>query len=150
MRRGAAHARGNRRGRRSAQMIRIAGERIHRLFALAEQETQRPGESLPRRYVTLARRIGMRYNLRVPREYRELFCHRCSAYWVEGRTVRTRLRGGMRIRTCLSCGAIRRVRVQPRPSETPAAPSAAEQEPQVAEEELDEGIEETLEEGEGE
>lgn len=67
------------------------------------------------RYVTLARRIGMRYNIRLPREYRELYCRACSTYWVEGRTVRTRLRGGHRVRTCLKCGYQRRtVSIVPR------------------------------------
>ncbi len=43
-----------------------------------------------------------------PVEYRELYCRGCSAYWVEGRTVRTRLRGTGRVRTCLACGRSRR------------------------------------------
>lgn len=93
-------------------MIRVAQERISDLFGLAEAEARRGPSVLAGRYVALARRIGMRYNVRLLREYRDLYCRGCSAYWVEGRTVRTRLRGGRRVRTCLGCGRVRRVRVR--------------------------------------
>jgi RNase P subunit RPR2 len=55
----------------------------------------------------------MRYNVRLMPEYRELYCRGCSSYWVEGRTVRTRLRSGRRVRTCLVCGRTRRVPLHP-------------------------------------
>lgn len=90
-------------------MIRTAHERIGALFSLAESEARRGAGELPTRYVRLARRIGMRYNLRLAPEFRELYCRGCSTYWVEGRTVRTRLRAGRRVRTCLACGRVRRV-----------------------------------------
>jgi ribonuclease P protein subunit RPR2 len=92
-------------------MVRIARERIADLFALAEREAERPDGRLADRYVQLARRVGTRYNVRLPTEYRELYCRKCSAYWVEGRTVRTRLRGNRRVRTCLACGVSRRTLV---------------------------------------
>lgn len=109
---GSAKRRG-RRGRRTAAMIRAAQERIQDLFSLAETEARRSPNNLSRRYVLLARRIGMRYNVRLLREYRDLYCRGCSTFWVEGRSVRTRLRSGRRTRTCLSCGRVRRVRLKP-------------------------------------
>ncbi|MGI0132007.1 MAG: ribonuclease P protein component 4 [Thermoplasmata archaeon] len=102
-------ARRGRRGRRTATMIRIAGERVQDLFGLAEAESHRPDGPLPHQYVALARKIGMRYNVRLAHELRDLYCRGCSVYWVEGRTVRTRLRLGRRVRTCLRCGRVRRV-----------------------------------------
>jgi ribonuclease P protein subunit RPR2 len=118
-------------------MIRIAGERIHHLLALAEEESRKGPGALPDRYVRLARRIGTRYNVRVPKGYRELYCRSCSAYWVEGRTVRTRLRSGLRTRTCLRCGAIFRQRnappvAAPEPNPAGGRREAAPQEPQLA------------------
>jgi len=89
-------------------MIRIARERIADLFGLADAEWRRGNPRLSDRYVTLARRVGTRYNLRIPPEYRELYCRNCSTYWAEGRTVRTRMRDGIRVRTCLLCGAVHR------------------------------------------
>jgi ribonuclease P protein subunit RPR2 len=91
-------------------MVRIARERVADLFALAEREARGGHPELADRYVSLARRVGMRYNVRLRQEYRELYCRSCSAYWVEGRTVRTRLRSGYRVRTCLRCGRQRRTR----------------------------------------
>ncbi|MHB8351502.1 MAG: ribonuclease P protein component 4 [Thermoplasmata archaeon] len=99
-------------------MIRIARERIGDLFALARSESLDGHGALPHRYVHLARRIGMRFNLRLPQEYRSRYCRRCSSYWVEGRTVRTRLRQGCCVRTCLVCGSRRRVGLHPREPET--------------------------------
>ena len=98
-----------RRGRRTALMVRIARERILDLFELAHREALGGDPLLADRYVHLARAIGARYNVRFLPEYRELYCRGCSAYWVEGRTVRTRLRRGHRVRTCLRCGRIRRI-----------------------------------------
>jgi ribonuclease P protein subunit RPR2 len=89
-------------------MVRIARERVADLFAQAEQESREGHGELADRYVALARRIGMRYNVRLPPEYRERYCRSCSGYWVEGRTVRTRLRAGRRVRVCLRCGRVRR------------------------------------------
>jgi ribonuclease P protein subunit RPR2 len=100
-------------------MVRVAAERIAELFALAEREaTGRPSD-LADRYVRLARRIGMRYNVRLLSEYSELFCRGCSRFWVEGRTVRTRMRSGSRVRTCLGCGRERRVRYRTRARRAP-------------------------------
>jgi ribonuclease P protein subunit RPR2 len=106
-------------------MTRLAGERVNDLFALAESESARRGSgALPDRYVGLARKVGMRYNVRLLPEYRELYCRGCSTYWVEGRTVRTRLRSGRRVRTCLRCGRVRRTLVHPGETNPDAATPA--------------------------
>ncbi|MGA9838870.1 MAG: hypothetical protein WBS16_00315, partial [Thermoplasmata archaeon] len=89
-------------------MVRVARERIFTLFALAEREAATGHVELSDRYVTLARKVGTRYNVRLLAEYRELYCRGCSAFWVEGLSVRTRFRSGHRLRTCLRCGRERR------------------------------------------
>ena len=111
---------GGRRGRRTAGMVRIARERIATLFALAEREAATGNSQLADRYVDLARRVGTRYNVRLLPEFRELYCRGCSAFWVEGRSVRTRLRSGRRVRTCLRCGRTRRTPTRDAPSEAAA------------------------------
>jgi ribonuclease P protein subunit RPR2 len=93
-------------------MVRIARGRIDDLFALAEREAATGHPELANRYVEIARRVGMRYNVRLLPEYRELHCRGCAVFWVEGQTVRTRLRAGHRVRTCLRCGRIRRTRLR--------------------------------------
>jgi ribonuclease P protein subunit RPR2 len=114
-------------------MVRIARERIADLFALAEREAVVTDGKLATRYVQLARRVGTRYNVRLPAEYRELYCRGCSTYWVEGRTVRTRLRATGRVRTCLRCGRVRRTLIAGRRSVAPppegfASPSLRKEE----------------------
>jgi ribonuclease P protein subunit RPR2 len=106
-------------------MVRIARERISTLFALAENEATHGHPELADRYVTIARRVGTRYNVRLLPEYRELYCRGCSTFWTEGRTVRTRLRSGRRVRTCLRCGRERRSLVR----SAPITPSGALDEP---------------------
>jgi len=109
-------------------MLRIARERISTLFALAEEEAASGHLGLSDRYIGLARRIGTRYNVRLPPEYRELYCRGCSRFWIEGRTVRTRLRAGRRVRTCLACGRVRRIPVRWRsPARSPPSGSDARQ-----------------------
>lgn len=105
-------------------MVRIAHERIDDLFALADREATLGDPLLAHRYVILARKVGTRYNVRLRPEYRELYCRSCSTYWVEGRTVRTRVRSGRRTRTCLACGRARRIRLRP-PVATSASPPAS-------------------------
>jgi len=94
------------------------------LFVLAERESFSGHLDLANRYVALARKVGMRYNVRLLPEYRELYCRSCSTFWVEGRTVRTRLRGGKRVRTCLQCGHQRRTPSATRAVRPAAAPEA--------------------------
>jgi len=48
-------------------MVRIARDRVSQLFALAERESLGGHPEIADRYVTLARRIGMRYNVRLLR-----------------------------------------------------------------------------------
>lgn len=123
-------------------MVRIARERIDDLFALAEKEATAQHRELSDRYVRLARKVGMRYNIRLLAEYRELYCRACSSYWVEGVTVRTRLRSGRRTRACLICGHRRRTVVHGRPG-GPGAVPAPEPDPAGREDEALVGSTET-------
>ena len=88
---------------------RIALERMVVLFRLAEKEALARHDARARRYVELARRIGMRYNVRVPPEFRRRFCKKCLHYLVPGLNARVRIGGGRLSVTCLGCGAIQRM-----------------------------------------
>ncbi len=95
--------------RRKGAERRIAVERIEILFRLAE--TQALGGNLPRanRYASLAAKIGMRYNVRVPPAFKRRYCRACHAYLLPPTTARVRVTRGHVIVTCLACGAVRRV-----------------------------------------
>lgn len=80
----------------------MAKQRIEILFGLAEKEfSEHPKRS--NRYVQLARRIGMRHNVRTPRELKRRVCKHCHSYLVPGTSARVRLRKRYVTVTCLTC-----------------------------------------------
>ncbi|MGQ9583542.1 MAG: ribonuclease P protein component 4 [Thermoplasmatota archaeon] len=91
-------------GRRSRDTSRIASERMAVLFRLAQERASAGNQDIAERYISLARAIGMRYNVRVPRAMKRLFCRRCGAFLTPGRNMRVRLRTGKIVNTCLRCG----------------------------------------------
>jgi ribonuclease P protein subunit RPR2 len=88
---------------------RIASERMAVLFTLAEKEAVAGREARARRYIELARKIGMRYNVRVAPEFRRRFCKKCLAYLLPGTNARVRVGRGRLVVTCLACGTIQRM-----------------------------------------
>ena len=88
---------------------RIGMERIERLFSLAEKEfSSHPERS--HRYVSLARKLAMRYNIRLPPEMKSRFCRKCYKYLKPSINCRVRASAGQRavIITCLECGHVMR------------------------------------------
>jgi ribonuclease P protein subunit RPR2 len=83
---------------------KIAEERIKILFEEAEREFSKHPER-SKRYVELARKIGMRYNIKL-KAYRKKFCRKCNAYLKPGVNCRIRLRDNKKaiVQTCLECG----------------------------------------------
>lgn len=88
---------------------RIALERMEILFGQAEQEAVQGRPARARRYVDLARRIGMRYNVRTPAEFKRRFCKECLTYLLPGVNARVRVGRGRLVVTCKGCGAIQRL-----------------------------------------
>lgn len=97
-----------RRGRRKKEDVLIARERIIWLFKSARDFFERGWIDHSRRCLQLAKKIGMRYNVRIPRELKRLFCKKCYTLLLPGRTARVRLKKSRIIVTCLNCGNIRR------------------------------------------
>jgi ribonuclease P protein subunit RPR2 len=87
---------------------RIARERMQILFDQAEAAFEKHPER-SKRYVELARKIGMRYNVR-PEGMRTKYCRKCSALLRPGVNSRIRLRKDRQavVTTCLSCGSVSR------------------------------------------
>lgn len=78
------------------------------LFRLAETEALRRHAGRARRYVELARRIGMRYNVRVPAPFKRSFCKKCLTFLLPSVSARVRVGPGRVIVTCTACGAVQR------------------------------------------
>jgi len=87
----------------------IANERIGILFALAEREFKKHKER-SKRYIQLARKIGMRYNVKIPKNLKGSFCKQCNSYLKPGVNCRVRANPAQKavIMKCLDCGKITR------------------------------------------
>lgn len=90
---------------------RIAGERIRTLFNLAEKELKTyPDRS--RRYVELARKISLRYNIRLPKELKRKFCKKCNTILKPGLTSTVRIQSKVLNIKCTRCNKIYRYKVE--------------------------------------
>ncbi|MDD4250610.1 MAG: hypothetical protein PHX27_00260 [Candidatus ainarchaeum sp.] len=59
---------------------KLALERIYRLFELANQmqkSTLEEKENLTKKYLTLAKKIGEKNNVSIPKELKKTFCKKC-------------------------------------------------------------------------
>lgn len=89
---------------------RIAEERIEILFHLAEKNfLKNPDRS--RRYIELARKIGLRYNVRMSREQKKSFCKKCNTLLKKGKSAKLEVDKEHRIMLlkCLNCNTVYRV-----------------------------------------
>jgi len=100
-------------------MIQLAKERIERLFKLAETEALDNNFDRANRYVKLARKIGMRYNVRCPRKYKRRFCKHCFSYILPDINSRVRIRKGKIVIYCNNCNKYTRL---PFKNKTPPEP----------------------------
>lgn len=86
------------------QAKEIAREHINILVKSALKERD---EVLAARQARQVKKIAMRFRIRLPYEARQLFCKKCKAFIVPGRSARMRV-GRARTRavriTCLRCG----------------------------------------------
>ena len=100
--------RDNRRRSKPTDQIKVAKERIELLISRAEKvHGDRP--ELARRYFQLAKKIGMRYNVKIPRYMKRKFCKNCFTYISEG----WRFKNGKATIKCKSCGKIMRYPYKP-------------------------------------
>ncbi|MBI2084801.1 MAG: ribonuclease P [Candidatus Aenigmarchaeota archaeon] len=79
-----------RRSQKPDWQTKIAKERIQILFSLAEKEFRRHHER-SRHYVELARKIGLRYNIRLDKDKKREFCKKCNTLLKPGISSKVRL-----------------------------------------------------------
>ena len=98
------------RSKKPEWQLKIARERIEILFKLARRELDKHPER-SRRYIELARKIGMRYNIRLPKEKKRSFCKKCNTLLIIGKTAEELDRKLPNIRSlkCLKCGEIKKI-----------------------------------------
>ena len=86
---------------------REALQEIKRLFSLAEKVFDENPERA-HRYVYIARRIGMKANVSIPRELRRKFCRKCLHFLKPGKNCQVRVHKHRVIYKCLDCGNVMR------------------------------------------
>ncbi|HYB84800.1 MAG TPA: ribonuclease P protein component 4 [archaeon] len=96
--------------RRAGGVKEIARERIGILFTQA-RKAFRDDPQLAKRYVELARKVGMKAGVRLTREQKSRICKGCGSFLVPGVNCRVRTRseyGTTVLVTCLECGVKKR------------------------------------------
>lgn len=87
---------------KSAGQREIALERIKTLFKEA-REVFKKDKNLANRYVELARKIAMKYKVRIPSEMQKQFCKHCYKFLMPDVNCRIRLKDGKVVYYCLEC-----------------------------------------------
>ena len=84
-----------------------AKNEIEGLFLRAERVFEK-NKSLSGRCVRLARKISMKFNVRIPKEFKRKFCKHCYSYLVPGKNLRVRTQKGRVVYTCQECNKFMR------------------------------------------
>ncbi len=87
---------------KSADQKAIALERIKTLFKEA-REVFKEDKELSNRYVELARKIAMKYKVRIPSELQKQFCKHCYKFLMPDVNCRIRLHNKKVVYYCLEC-----------------------------------------------
>jgi len=88
--------------KKPAQQLKIAKNRINFLFQHAK-EVFKEDSRLSDKYVKMARRIAMKYKIRLPSLLKKRFCKHCHKYLVPGANCRVRIHKHRLIYYCLGC-----------------------------------------------
>ncbi len=100
----------------------IAYERITYLFDVAGREyADSPERS--NRYVSLAKRIGMRYRVSLPQELKRKMCKGCGSFLSPGSNCRVRLKNGRLTITCMNCNRVQRYLLEGGRAESKESPT---------------------------
>ena len=96
------------RSKKETGQRKLGLERIERLFELAGEAFEKHPERAHRN-VRLARKIAMRYNIRMPKKYRIRFCSKCYKY-LPPNITHDKLKGkDMIVIRCVECGFVNRI-----------------------------------------
>lgn len=88
--------------KKPAKQLKIAKARIVFLFRLAKEHFKQDS-SLSDKYVKMARRIAMKYKIRLPSSLKKRLCKNCHRYLVPGANARVRLHKHRLIYYCMAC-----------------------------------------------
>jgi ribonuclease P protein subunit RPR2 len=84
----------------------IAMERVKQLFKEASSNPK-----MANRYVLLARKIAMKVNLKIPKEFKRKYCKHCNSYLRPGVNCRIRNNRSQVVYKCLDCNKFMRFKL---------------------------------------
>ena len=91
---------------------KIAEKRIEKLFFLAEEKAKLNRLKLADRYIKIARKIAMRYQISIPKKYKRFFCKHCYSYLLPSVSSRVRFNNGKIIIYCKKCKKYTRIPIK--------------------------------------
>lgn len=96
------------RGKKKPIIRNAAKDRIYTLYELSQSRAREGDLDMARHYLEIARKVGMRYTVRIPSDLKMSICKGCFSPLIPGLTSRSRTRNGKTVITCLECGSIKR------------------------------------------
>ncbi len=84
------------------KVIKIAKARINFLFQEAKESFKQESK-LSDKYIKIARKIAMKYKIRLPPQLKKKFCKNCLKYLVPGVNCRVRIHKHRVIYYCMNC-----------------------------------------------
>jgi ribonuclease P protein subunit RPR2 len=93
-----------------AESQKIAQERIEVLFGEADSAAREGNLSRANRYIFLARKLSMKFSVRLSREQSRKFCHKCYKYLQPGKNLSVKINPKTQSveYLCKECGSITR------------------------------------------
>ena len=87
----------------------IANERIKKLFSLAKIRALSGDFYFANQYIFLARKLAMKYRLKMPKEIKRSYCKNCYFFLIPGSNCRFRIHRGRIIIFCYNCKKFTRI-----------------------------------------
>ncbi len=94
--------------RRRREYEKIALERIEILMNLADK-TYKDSPGYAQRYLDIARKIGMKTNVGIPKKWRFRMCKHCKKFLIFGQNSKVRLSKSKVVVKCLNCNRYFRI-----------------------------------------
>jgi len=94
--------------RKSNENVNIAKERVVKLFKLAD-DIFSEDSSLSDRYVDLARKIAMKFKIKLSSSQKRKFCKHCYSYLRPGINCRVRTVSNKLVYSCFKCKKFTRI-----------------------------------------
>lgn len=83
---------------KSHRTVKLAKTHIDEIFKLADKNKE-----YSNRYLTIARKIAMKFRIKLKSEQKRRFCKHCYTYLVPGKNLRVRVHDHKLIYYCLEC-----------------------------------------------